>query len=436
LLGGLVITVLVLYAAPRRRTGQGRGPKGPGPKGPGPKGRGPEGGGLYPELAVWGFQEGVSPNVLSAVGRQVAQLPITLAQAELQQRGLDLDRKAVQRLGAQLGEQMLAVRTRDLLRWRAGQLLPGHEFVGKRLAVQIDGGRTRIRTVIEKSKVGKRHQRRKIRVEWREPKLLILYELDAQGRMKRGSRPVIDGTLRGPDALMELVAFHLYRLGAGKAQQVVFAADGAPWIWARLDWVSERAGLERKRVRLVLDWYHAAHHLSLAIKALGQRVSDPVATYRLLRQQLLRGQVHKVLDQLEDWADDEGPDALWRELIYLVKHADAGRLDYARSRRQRLPIGSGAIESAVRRVINQRLKGNSVYWKADHAEAVLQLRAVLLSGRWDETLAHVQESMAKDRRRTWHWEPVTELAELKALDTADAADAQLPGSKRSTPRAA
>jgi len=32
--------------------------------------------------------------------------------------------------------------------------------------------------------------------------------LDNKGRMVRGCRPVIDGTLQGPDALIELVAFH------------------------------------------------------------------------------------------------------------------------------------------------------------------------------------------------------------------------------------
>ena len=43
--------------------------------------------------------------------------------------------------------------------------------------------------------------------------MVILFETDEKRRMVRGSRPVIDGTLQGPDALIELVAFHLYRLG-------------------------------------------------------------------------------------------------------------------------------------------------------------------------------------------------------------------------------
>ncbi|HMB04928.1 MAG TPA: hypothetical protein VKP69_14460, partial [Isosphaeraceae bacterium] len=48
--------------------------------------------------------------------------------------------------------------------------------------------------------------RRKIRVEWREPKLLILYLSDRKGRMLRGTRPWIDGTMNGPDHLISTLA--------------------------------------------------------------------------------------------------------------------------------------------------------------------------------------------------------------------------------------
>jgi hypothetical protein len=40
-----------------------------------------------------------------------------------------------------------------------------------------------------------------------------------------------------------------------------------------------------------------------------------------------------------------------------------------------LPIGSGSVESAIRRVVNLRLKGASLFWLKEMAEAVLYLRA-------------------------------------------------------------
>ena len=40
---------------------------------------------------------------------------------------------------------MLALRTEELMQWREGKLPAGKEFEGKRISVQIDGGRARIR---------------------------------------------------------------------------------------------------------------------------------------------------------------------------------------------------------------------------------------------------------------------------------------------------
>ena len=45
---------------------------------------------------------------------------------------------------------MLATRTRDLMRFRAGELPAGNEFAGKSVAAGIDGGRVRVRTVVKK----------------------------------------------------------------------------------------------------------------------------------------------------------------------------------------------------------------------------------------------------------------------------------------------
>ena len=53
------------------------------------------------------------------------------------------------------------------------------------------------------------------------------------------------------------------------------------------------------------------------------------------------------------------------------------RMDYAKIKRMKLPIGSGAVESAIRRVVNLRLKGASIYWRLENAEAMLTLRSYL-----------------------------------------------------------
>jgi hypothetical protein len=413
---------MTLYCSPRARTG---------------KGRGTEGSGLYPELAAYRISEGNSPNVQAEVGRLVGLLPIEQAREELARRSLEADEKAVRRIAGELGGQMLATRTRDLMRFRAGELPAGSEYPGKRVGVGIDGGRIRLRTVVKKLRVGGKHKRKKFKVEWREPKVLILFELDKKGRMVRGSRPVIDGTLQGPDALIELVAFHLHRMGAAQATMVTFVADGAAWIWKRLDWVITRVKLNPRRVFEVLDWCHAAHHLSVALAALPLTEEKRKERYDKLRKLLKEGKSQKVIAQLRVLAVDQPDDsAAWREIRYLTKHSTAGRLRYNHFRRRGVPMGSGAIESTIRRVINLRLKGNGVFWTEENAEAVFQLRAAVLSGRWEEILKRTRDAIARDRRTEWHWEPLECLAELKALDGDDDELTQAPTRKQSRSAAA
>jgi hypothetical protein len=264
LLGGLVVWITTLYCGPLTRRG---------------RGRGAHGSGLYPELAVFGIREGSSPALLSRVGRQTALLPsYDVARDELAQAGTALNVKVVHRLGRHLGAEVLTTRTRDLLRYRAGQLPAGTALAGKRVGAAIDGGRIRIRTVIRKQKGRGRQerQRRRFRVEWREPKLLILFELDAQGKMRAGSRPWIDGTFGGPDEVMELLALHLHRLGAAQAEGVVFVADGAPWIWERLEWVRQRVGVEPSRCVGVLDWGQIRGHASFPLCKSGNDDACPL----------------------------------------------------------------------------------------------------------------------------------------------------------------
>jgi hypothetical protein len=338
---------------------------------------------------------------------------IELARDELRRQGPALDEKAVHRMARQLGAEVLATRTRDLRRWRDGRLPAGQEMVGQHVVAQTDGGRVRIRTRVETTKRKGVKHRRKIRVEWREPKLLTLYLSDRKGRMVKGTRPWIDGTMNGPDHLMELLAFHLHRLGAARAKAVSFVSDGAPWIWNRLDWVIGRAGLDPKRVERVLDCCHAVHHVSLALQALGLTELERTATYRTLRHQLRAGRSGEVVATLRRMAQAQPLDSgVWAEIEYLDKHEAHLRYDWFRYRG--CPLGSGAIESAIRRVINLRLKGNGIYWREENAEGILVLRAAAVTGRWEETMERVQEAMGRDRRRDWQWEAPDTVAELNS----------------------
>ena len=105
-------------------------------------------------------------------------------------------------------------------------------------------------------------------------------------------------------------------------------------------------------------------------------------------------------------------------------------------------MGSGAVESVIRRVVNQRLKGNGIMWLKENAEAMLVLRAAAITDRWEELLQHVRTAMATDRRLDWHWpapDMPTELEgpePLKPPDDPHAPPSQTPVKQEQTRPAA
>ena len=136
----------------------------------------------------------------------------------------------------------------------------------------------------------------------------------------------------------------------------------------------------------MLDNCHAAHHISLALATLGLNEKERMPLYRELRTKLRNGKWRSVVEQLEELLEAyPHAEEMQTEIAYLQKHGEAKRLNYVRYRSLGIPLGSGAIESSIRRVINTRLKNNGTFWLEENAESMLQLRALATTGRWDRS---------------------------------------------------
>lgn len=404
MLGGLLLWIAALYLAPRCG-----------------KSRAPHGSGFYPELAAFGFHQGQSFALVSRVTRKVALLPsFELARQELVRDGLSLDIKTVHSITHRLGQQMLVARRMDLERYRNGQMPAGTQLAGKRVVAELDGGRIRLRKVkrTQKGKGKNKTQKRRYQGEWREPKLLTIFEIDKQGRKLPQAQMRIDGTFGGPDQVMELLAMHLHALGAAQAAVLVFIADGAPWIWERLAWVVKRVGVDSKRVAYVLDWCHALHHVGLILAEVGCAAGEHKRVFKKLRKWLREGKPGTMLDELRRLAEAQGvSQATGTELAYLEKHLAAGHLKYKEMQQRGLPMGSGGIESTIRRVVNLRLKGTGQMWLEEKAEGMLLIRAAALSGRWEELLQQAQECQCEQGCPRWIWSSPNMPLQLKAKMT-------------------
>ena len=113
------------------------------------------------------------------------------------------------------------------------------------------------------------------------------------------------------------------------------------------------------------------------------------ALYKRLRQALRRQAdgVEVVQEALRALATTRQNKALTRALGSLETHAH--RMRYVTLEAHKLPIGSGQVERAVRRVVNRRCKAPGSFWTETTVSGLMHLRAACKAGRWDEIMSGV-----------------------------------------------
>lgn len=290
------------------------------------------------------------------------------------------------------GEQAIAQRVRWAQQARKAE--PQHgPLAGRTVLVCVDGGRLRER----EAKAGRRTKRghHRYNTPWREPRQLVISVLDDRtGRPDPAFAPIYDGTMGDADALFLLLWAYLRALGGRQAKRIVFAADGAEWIW-------RRTGLLRlvllmsddQRFVEVVDWPHAVGMLNTIAKhCTGWSERTQQRWVKRLRAPLYNGDIHTVVAEIEKLARGRRAKKVQSHLDYFRQNR--ARLQYRSCRARHLPIGSGVVESAVRRVINLRLKSPGKFWLRQSAEAVLHLRSYLKAGHWDQLAVRTLRGVA------------------------------------------
>jgi hypothetical protein len=168
------------------------------------------------------------------------------------------------------------------------------------------------------------------------------------------------------------------RRGLEKAKTIVSVNDGAVWIWLIV------AMCYAPCVEII-DWWHLVEKLWAAANALfGQGQAQTTVWVQQQKSHLWTGQRRAVLQAIRQVCPrtEPLPEPVRPLLSYLLHHRR--RMDYERFRQAGYPVGSGSTESACKVVVQERMKQAGMRWGRETAQAMLALRSVLLSGRWDE----------------------------------------------------
>jgi len=166
-----------------------------------------------------------------------------------------------------------------------------------------------------------------------------------------------------------------------KKQQLVFISDGAPWI---RNWIEDAFA----DAVSVLDFYHAAEHLHGFVEKF---FTDKKAGSKWAGEQkglLLNSKVAKVISNI---AKKAGPDNEAAKKLIDYYTSNIQRMDYKRYRQIGCGIiGSGAIESTHRTLIQERMKLSGQRWTRNGAQNMLNLRVTNMNGQWNKIIKLVK----------------------------------------------
>jgi len=193
---------------------------------------GTHGAGCYPVLEVLGIADRVSPATRSEIALHVVQAASSReAAAMLARRGLTSTcRICTYQHGHRRDQQPSAG-----YRARSGPQSP----VPPMVPWQVSGSASASMVAGAHPPQAPRPQTAKGRhgfsTPWREPRLLVIDILNAQGQPDRLRLPLYDGLLGDAEAVWALLIGYLRLLGAAYADVVEFIADGAAWMWKRVE---------------------------------------------------------------------------------------------------------------------------------------------------------------------------------------------------------
>lgn len=170
------------------------------------------------------------------------------------------------------------------------------------------------------------------------------------------------------EAFKRRATIEAHHFGFEKFEKPVIIGDGARWIWDYADTYHPNA-------IQILDYFHACEYLGNAMNSIDAVKREKTKHFKRLEN----GEVKQVLDYL-------GKQPQTKEIVdcqrYFTNHKH--RMNYAEYRKQGLAVGSGAIESTHRTLIQSRMKQAGMHWKKKNVQSIASVKARYESGRWDE----------------------------------------------------
>jgi hypothetical protein len=169
-------------------------------------------------------------------------------------------------------------------------------------------------------------------------------------------------------------------------QRLVFISDGATWI---RNWIEDAF----PDAVSILDYYHAIEHLHQFADSYFKEKEAAKKWTEKQKELLLNSNVKQVIKNVEKLASQN--EAAKKLISYY--QTNSSRMDYKKYKQIGCGvIGSGAIESAHRTVVQKRMKQSGQRWSSTGAQNMLNLRVTYMNEKWSNVIDLVKTNFRND----------------------------------------
>jgi len=216
-----------------------------------------------------------------------------------------------------------------------------------------------------------------MRKNWSEAKLAVFIRDDLHIKGDKSLRGMVSecsyiATMQSCSSFEDMIFKVLPSFEVSKQIETVFIADGARWLW-------DMAKRLYPNAIQILDWAHAVEHGSDVGKIIFGEGSYLCELFTdRIRELLWDGRIDELLLELEACIFQTNGCRHHLDEIKKLKnyyHSNRHRMNYKEHRKNGRSIGSGAIESAHKHVLQKRMKLPGQHWSKNGAEKMAKLRA-------------------------------------------------------------
>lgn len=180
----------------------------------------------------------------------------------------------------------------------------------------------------------------------------------------------------GVEALKPLLFDAAARAGYGTYEQTVVIGDGSHWIWNLCDELFPDAVQ-------VLDYYHMCENVYCYAKYLYPSDDAQMKAWaQSIIAKIDAGEIGEALEAIPSTHGQKLPPGVPNLHTYLSNNCN--RMNYKELQQRGVKVGSGAVESGNKKVIQQRMRQSGMRWNIETGQSIASLRAKSASGHWGD----------------------------------------------------